>query len=286
MEMTQDVGTQVGVVVKRRGTGPAVPPGAGSLPSTVERLPAAGCEVAVELSGGEPAFDVSPRGKRYDAFLYDEQLEWSWTVTAKTPGEHPLILSVAIVLHEPGIAAMQVAEEEYEATIHVAVRPDQRTIWTRVNDVLREPIPAALLTIGLAGLSAKGAATWWDAVVVHGPGQGLLHLRRCRRHGRREPTSHAMLSSASVRGLGQLDIASPPRRAYERLPTARPAARRRATVLPIGARLAELVHGVRARRSGCGFRRTLLAAGERNDTNTSSRRASVDVQARRSARSS
>ena len=60
MEMTQDVGTQVGVVVKRRGTGPAVPPGAGSRPSTVERLPAAGCEVAVELSGGEPAFDVSP----------------------------------------------------------------------------------------------------------------------------------------------------------------------------------------------------------------------------------
>ena len=82
-------------------------------------------------------------------------------MTAKTPGEHPLILSVAIVLHETGIAAMQVAEEEYEATIHVAVRPDQRTIWTRVNDVLREPIPAALLTIGLAGLSAKGAATWW-----------------------------------------------------------------------------------------------------------------------------
>jgi hypothetical protein len=157
--MVQGEAHEVGAVVALRGTPIGPPAGAGSSPTTLVPYDAGRCLLSAGLRGA--GFAVDPPDADEQSFVDADQLSWSWQVTPHSSGRLQLRLVITpVILSGGGVAAIRGAEHPFTAHIVVTAAPDLRSWWDKLNGVFAAPLPAAMLSVLLAGVSATGIATW------------------------------------------------------------------------------------------------------------------------------
>jgi hypothetical protein len=153
--MTQGTTESVGLALAVRGTPLDEPPGAGTSPTTIVEFDSDGCVVTAQLVGN--GFEIAPGGLVEQSFITRDHLEWSWQVTPLRPGNLELQAQVTPWLVSRDGARHAGAASTYYADIAVTAMPNpQKSLVSRVNDVVGSPVGGTVVGVLVAGLSGTG----------------------------------------------------------------------------------------------------------------------------------
>jgi hypothetical protein len=156
--MTEGEVSEVFGVVGLSGAGLATVPDTVS-PTTIVQLGRGTCVMTAELTGN--GFEIDPSGPREQSLVDPDvsSLTWTWQVRPIRSGSLELKLHITPIQQDDS-KSVNGAVRTYEVQIAVRAKPDDRSASKKLNDFLREPLPATVLAILVAGISAKGIAVW------------------------------------------------------------------------------------------------------------------------------